>query len=271
MQANRRTVGVFDAGIGGVPLTARIARAGHQIVYLGDAGRRPYGPRPQSEVATYVTEAEQFFADAGCDVWAIACNTASVVAAESTRGLLPRVDMVAAVLADFPPGGNGAIGVLATAGTVSSNVFPRSLTGYTVHQVATEELLRLAEEGGGDSKTVRALADEAFDELREAGCDTAVLACTDFTCVLDDLAAVAGQIRLVDPLDAAVRLVEDALSDLPPRTEHAGNADRLVLTGAHPVDIPRYARQRFGLSLPEPEYIDVGGGTGAAAAAQPKA
>lgn len=249
-------MGVFDAGIGGIPLAALLDQQGHAIVYLGDVARRPYGPRSNVEVARYVGEAEQFFADVGCDIWVIACNTASVVSTEALRGLIPCVDMVSAVVHEYPASGSGPVGILATAGTVASGAFPAALATYEVHQIATEELLRMAEEGGGESTRLRALAADAFAQLRAHGCGDAVLACTDFTCVLDDLVAEAGGIRLVDPLEAAVRLVDERLAGLDRKGAASGaNGHRLVLTGEHPVDVPAYARERFGLELPEPEYL----------------
>lgn len=250
--------GVFDAGIGGLPVAARLAARGCQIVYLGDSGRRPYGPQQNDAVAGYVAEAEQFFADAGCDFWVIACNTASVVAPQALRGLLPCVDMVGAVLHRYPPGGSGPLGLIATAGTVASGEFSSRLEGYDVHALATEELLRIAEEGGGDSAVVRSLAAVAFEQLRAELCTEVVLACTDFTCVLDDLAAVADNLVLFDPIDAVLELADAQIRDLRERTPGIGPSHRLVLTGPHPVDVPAYARTEFGLTLSDPEYLTLG-------------
>lgn len=254
MRTGRATVGVFDAGIGGIPLAARLAKAGHRIVYLGDAARRPYGPQSGRHVARYVAEAEAFFTNVGCDVWVIACNTASVVAADALVGTIPCVDMVTAVRHEFPVSGSGPLGLIATAGTVSSGAFVDALPTYDLHQVATEELLRLAEEGGGDRAQIRAFAARAFEELRAFGCSDVVLACTDYTCVFDELTLEAGDLRLADPLAAAANLVELHLSDQEASPEVTTGDHRLVLTGPHPVDVSAYARERFELDLPEPEY-----------------
>lgn len=252
MSASSPLVGVFDAGIGGIPLAAMLDRRGYRIVYVGDAARRPYGPQSAEAVAGYLAEAERFFESAECDAWVIACNTASVVADRALRRTIPCVDMVSSVMHAYPATGSGKLGLLGTAGTVTSGVFVRALATYDLRQVATEELLRLAEEGGSDPRLTRALAAEAFAALADHGCNDVILACTDFTCVLDDLHAVAGDLRLVDPLEEAVQLVED----LVPRPESAAvrTPHRLVLSGEHPVDVPTYARDRFALDLPQPEY-----------------
>lgn len=257
MRREPLVVGVFDAGVGGIPIAALLQQAGLHIVYLGDSGRRPYGPQTRDAVGRYVAQAERFFAAVGCDAWVIACNTASVVADAATSGLLPRVDMVGAVAAEFPRSGGGPLGLLATAGTVKSGAFPRALPSYNVHQIATEDLLRLAEEGSEDHSGLQMLAGQAFDRLRALGCTTAVLACTDFTCIMPDLEAVAGGLTLVDPLHSAVRLVLERLA-VTESNRDGVVGDRLVLTGPHPVDVQSYALTRFGLTLPAPDYVDLG-------------
>ena len=248
-------VGVFDAGVGGIPLAALLDQRGYRVVYLGDAARRPYGPKPNDVVAGYVAEAERFFERAGCDAWVIACNTASVVAEGVLRRHIPCIDMVSAVVSAYPTTQSGKLGLLATAGTVASGTFDVALGTYDLHQIATEELLRLAEEGGGDAAVVRSLAAAALRSLAEAGCTEVVLACTDFTCVMGELQAEAGDLRLVDPLYEALRMVEALV---PPPRGGEPPVHRLVLTGEHPLDVPAYARGRFGLELPEPEYRPLG-------------
>jgi glutamate racemase len=272
---DRPRVGVFDAGIGGVPLAARLHELiPCQVVYLGDAARRPYGPQPGARVAGYVAQAEEFFFRQRCDLWVVACNTASVVVDMATRDLLPRIDMISAVRATVPTT-DRPIGLVGTAGTVRSGAFPRALSGRVVHQIATEELLRLAEEGGGDAGAVRALAGSAFDELRDLGCRHVILACTDFTCILTDLHQVADDLALIDPLEEAARLAVAHLragsrqgrgsavdpaaaatgAPLPGPTPGAG--DEVYLTGPHPVDVAAYAHDRFGLSWPEPTFVEL--------------
>ncbi len=266
---HRPTVGVFDAGIGGIPIAASLQRRGYGLVYLGDAARRPYGPQSAESIIRYVGEAERFFAGAACDLWVIACNTASVVAQTAVQGLLPHVDMVQAVTAEFGPDNSGPVGLLATAATVASGAFVTALPTYDVRQIATEELLRLAEEGGSDTQRIQALASDAFGELADAGCSTAILACTDFTCVLDDLREMAKGIDLFDPLDSAVRLVQSLAPISADHVDTQGR-NRLVLTGPHPVDVVAYARERFGLQLPKAEYVDLAGPSDAAAGPHPR-
>ncbi|MBC3191087.1 aspartate/glutamate racemase family protein [Pseudonocardia sp. C8] len=250
------TIGVFDAGIGGLPLASILRHRApqHSLVYLGDAARRPYGPRPAAEVTQYVAEAEQFFADAGCDVWAVACNTASVVLEDQPARLIPRVDMLMANRAAADTAPAGTIGVLATAGTVASGAVGRAISDRDVRELATEDLLRLAEiDGGDDPRRLQTLVDEAVAILRGWHCTSILLACTDFTCVLDLITAASDGIAVIDPLGAAADLVLDTAARV---AAHAGpgRGDRLYLTGPHEVDIRQLARDTYGLDLPPVDY-----------------
>lgn len=253
-------LGVFDAGIGGIPLASWIRRRAPEVplVYLGDAARRPYGPRPSSEVAQFVSEAEAFFAAQGCVAWTIACNTASVVADQTLAGTIPVVTMVDAVQAAAPDPAHGPVAILATAGTVDSGVFVDALPDHRVHQIATEELLRLGETDSSDMVRIHRLAAQAMDEVRAVGCATALLACTDFTALLDPLREVGSGIELIDPLEAAGNLTLALLNRFGgDDSRRVVQNDRIFLTGVHPVDIRQYAADRFDLAIPHPEIVSM--------------
>jgi len=246
-----RRLGVFDAGIGGFPVAARLLALDPRVelVYLGDAARRPYGPQPLHDVRRYTDEAGAFFAAVGCDAWVVACYTASVaVHGHPPPGDLPRVDMVQAAdraLRDRPDLRTTA--VMATDATVRSGRLPRHLPVDVVQQLPTEALLRLAEEDGGSDP--RALQQEIDAALRqvEPGADSVLLACTDFTCILPQLRAAAPDRTFLDPIDMAATLTLESA-----RT--GGSSRRaqpeLHLTGPHVVDVLGAAR-RWGLPFDE--------------------
>jgi glutamate racemase len=252
-------VGVFDAGIGGLPLAAAIRRARPDvgIVYLADSARRPYGPQPQHAIKGYMAEVAAFFDAAGVDLWAVACNTASVAVRDIPIGRAARIDMVQAVRRAASRAGIPRIGLLATASTVASGVMVEALPDYEVTQVATEDLLRLAEVGSTDRAAIQRLSLEAIKQLRESGCNTAILACTDFTPVLPMMAEVAGAMTLIDPLEAARDLTLETIAEPcePLAADGAHALDRLCLTGPHPVNVREYARDELGLELPHPEIV----------------
>ena len=83
-----RPIGMFDSGFGGLT----VARAfldllpGEDLVYVGDTGRYPYGPRPLDEVASFAHEIGRFLvAEHDVKLLVVACNTAAAAALDSLR------------------------------------------------------------------------------------------------------------------------------------------------------------------------------------------
>lgn len=242
-------IGVFDAGIGGLPVARGLIRAvpSVSICYLADSARRPYGPQSHADVVGYVREAEEFFVRQGVDAWVIACNTASVVAPESVHRRLPCVDMVEAIGRVLPDSSVGPIALLGTQGTVASGVIPHRYPDRTWVSIATERLLRYAEEGIADAPEVDEILTGLATRLAGESAAHAVLACTDYTCVLPTMTARLPGVTLLDPLDGAVRAVIELLP--PARTGPHPGGHELHDTGTHPVDIARLAEQTYGFTF----------------------
>lgn len=129
----RRPIGVFDSGVGGLTVV-RALRArlpGEDIVYLGDTARVPYGSKSPRTVERYSLTCMQFLLAHDVKLVLIACNTASAQALPALIAASP-VPVIGAV----DPGAESAlavstgrrIGVIGTLGTVRSGAYERALT-----------------------------------------------------------------------------------------------------------------------------------------------
>src|SRR5438132_1177047 len=80
-------IGIFDSGVGGLTVLHALAEAlpAERLVYLGDAGRHPYGTKSAETVARYSLENAEFLLDKGVKLLVVACNTASAVALDTLR------------------------------------------------------------------------------------------------------------------------------------------------------------------------------------------
>nr|MBA3653287.1 aspartate/glutamate racemase family protein [Actinomycetota bacterium] len=83
-----RPIGMFDSGFGGLT----VARAcidllpGEDLIYMGDTGRYPYGPRPLDEVREFALEITHHLVDEfDVKLVVVACNTAAAAALELLR------------------------------------------------------------------------------------------------------------------------------------------------------------------------------------------
>src|SRR6185312_6913754 len=75
-----RPIGVFDSGFGGLTVARAIIDLlpAEHLVYVGDTGRYPYGPRPLDEVRSFALQITRRLVDEhGVKLVVVACNTAA--------------------------------------------------------------------------------------------------------------------------------------------------------------------------------------------------
>src|SRR5207302_10075042 len=120
-----RPVGVFDSGAGGLTVLHEclVTLPHEDFVYLGDAARLPYGPRPLEETRRFAHEIAAWLEAQGVKLIVVACNTATSAALPELQERLsvPTIGVItpeahAAVLATR----NRRIGLMATQGTVAA-------------------------------------------------------------------------------------------------------------------------------------------------------
>ena len=77
-----RAVGVFDSGMGGLTVLHEclVTMPHEDFVYLGDAARLPYGPRPLPEVRQYAREIARYLQARDVKLVLVACNSATAAA-----------------------------------------------------------------------------------------------------------------------------------------------------------------------------------------------
>src|SRR5205809_6418823 len=86
-----RPVGVFDSGMGGLTvLHELLVTLPHEdFVYLGDAARLPYGPRPLPEIRRFAHEIAGWLEGQGVKLILVACNAATSAALPEPQESLP--------------------------------------------------------------------------------------------------------------------------------------------------------------------------------------
>jgi glutamate racemase len=79
---NRRAIGVFDSGVGGLTVLHEcLVNLPHEdFVYLGDTGNFPYGPKPLAEVRDLAFAATSRLVSRGVKLIVVACNSAAAAA-----------------------------------------------------------------------------------------------------------------------------------------------------------------------------------------------
>ncbi len=217
-------IGLFDSGVGGLTVARCVMELlpHENIVYFGDTARVPYGSKSPETVIRYSLQAAAFLESQGVKMIIIACNTASAVALEKVQSAVsvPVIGVIqpgagAAIAASR----GGAIGVIATEGTVRSNAYQDALraTSPSVSVVAKAcpLFVAFAEEGLDYHQATRIIAREYLRPLLDRSIDTLIMGCTHYPVLKPSIAEVAGErVTLIDPGVATAERAKEVLGEM---------------------------------------------------------
>lgn len=219
---------MFDSGFGGLTVARALIDLlpGEDLVYVGDTGRYPYGPKPLAEVRGYAKQiARSLVDDHGAKAIIVACNTAGAAGLDDLRAELsiPVIDVVepgASSLVEATA--TGRAGVIGTVGTVSSGAYVRAVEhaamvagrDIVLTSAACPGFVEFVERGqiAGDEVTV--LAERLLAPICAADVDALLFGCTHYPFLARVIADVVGPaVTLVSSADetafSALRLLGD--------------------------------------------------------------
>ena len=216
---NKRPIGVFDSGFGGLTAVRRLRglMPCEHIIYFGDTSRVPYGNRSRDTILKYARQDTRFLRGFDLKAIVIACGTVSSnclpqLQAENDIPIIgvvePAVRRAAALTR------SKRVGVVATRATVASGAFQQALTALDSDITVFSHPCPL------EDPVIRLVAEEYLLPLREEGVDTLVLGCTHYPLLTEVISQVMGpEVALVDSgAESASALQtllaeQDALSD----------------------------------------------------------
>lgn len=258
--SDARPILVFDSGIGGLSILARLTQTLPQasIVYAADNGWHPYGPRSEAEIAARVPA----LLGRLCEryrprIVVIACNTAATIALADVRAALdlPIVGTVPAIKPAALASRSRVIAVLGTAATVRQSYVDRLINEFAsdclVLRHGSADLVRIAEAKlrgtPPDPAEMRAIMAALYDQPGGDRVDQLVLACTHFPLLREEIAAAgATGVTLVDSADGIARrtaTLTHGQSWAPPAEGRA-----IFTLASDDVDLLRPALHGYGLT-----------------------
>lgn len=232
-----RPVGMFDSGFGGLT----VARAfidllpGEDLVYVGDTGRYPYGPRPLEEVRAFAREITSYLVEEhGVKMVVVACNTASAAALEMLQANfdVPVVGVIEpGVRAALEVTRNRRVGVIGTVGTIRSGAYQKAVArlraDVSLTCAACPGFVEFVERGETASDQVYVLAERLLAPVRRAEVDTLLLGCTHYPFLARTISDVMGRdVVLVSSADETAFEVKAIL-------EETGLTRRVGTRGRH--------------------------------------
>ncbi|MEJ5254405.1 MAG: glutamate racemase, partial [Acidimicrobiales bacterium] len=229
---DRRPIGMFDSGFGGLTVARAVIDLlpDEDLVYVGDTGRYPYGPRPLAEVSAFAHQITRYLVEAhDVKLVIVACNTASAAALDDLQRAfdVPVIGVIEpGVRSLVAATRNGHVGVIGTVGTIASGAYQRAVaaadTGVKLSCAACPGFVEFVERGETESDQVHVLAERLLAPLRDAGIDTLLLGCTHYPFLARTISDVMGRdVVLVSSADETAFSVRAQLSSLglerPPR------------------------------------------------------
>ena len=238
---------MFDSGLGGLTVLRALVDLlpDESIVYFGDTGRFPYGPKPADEVLKYSLEIADLLVDRGVKlargrVQQRDGRRARAPAATARRPGDRRDRARACAPRPRPPAPAGSASI-GTVGTIASGAYQQRAqaqrdAGVELTCAACPGFVEFVEAGDVDSDQVHVLAERLLAPVRDAGVDTLVLGCTHYPLLARTIGDVMGRdVVLVSSADETAFAVRDAARRPDAlrqrRVRGSGHAHTFVTTG----------------------------------------
>jgi len=267
---DRRPIGVFDSGLGGLTAVRELARImpEEDLVYFGDTGRVPYGSRSRETIISYARQDVAFLNTFDPKAIVIACGTVSTTALEVLQrdSALPIFGVVeSAARAAARLTRNGKVGLMGTEASIGSGAYERALAALAPKAEVTARacplLVPLVENGRyapGDTVAETVVA-EYLSDMKDKAVDTLVLGCTHYPLLRPIISAYMGEdVALVDVGEQCARWVADQLAARGLRTDRTGQGNHRFFVSDSPGGFSRLASIFLGEDVTaDVEQIDI--------------
>ncbi len=221
-QRNERPIGMFDSGFGGLTVARAVLDLlpDEDVVYLGDTGRYPYGPRPANEVRQFSLEiAEYLVTTHDVKALVVACNTATAAALDDLRDRLkiPVLGVIAPGVRAVVEGTDAQrIGVIGTVGTVASGSYQAAVAAMPRPVEAIVRscpgFVEFVERGVTDGPEIQILAERMLAPIIEADVQALLLGCTHYPYLARVISGVLGpDVLLVSSADETAFALADLM------------------------------------------------------------
>ena len=207
-------IGIFDSGIGGTSIWKEIHKLlpNEETIYLADSKNAPYGPKGKEKITELSVKNTELLLEKGCKLIVVACNTATTNAIKYLRDTydVPFIGIEPAIKPAALQTKSNAIGILATKGTLSSELFHKTSDLYTngikvIEQVG-EGLVPLIENGHIESPEMETLLQKYLQPMLEADIDYLVLGCSHYPYLIPKLKTLLPQhVKIIDSGIAVAR------------------------------------------------------------------
>lgn len=216
---NDNPIGLFDSGVGGTSIWKEI----HQLlpnentIYLADSKHAPYGVKSKEEIIELSFKNTELLLEKNCKLIVVACNTATTNAIKELRTKydVPFIGIEPAIKPAANHSKTNIIGILATKGTLNSDLFHEKVQSYTnvkiIEQIG-DGLVQLIENGNIETPEMKTLLERYLNPMIEQNIDYLVLGCSHYPYLIPEIQKILPQkIKIIDSGEAVAKQTKSIL------------------------------------------------------------
>lgn len=219
MNKSTNPIGLFDSGVGGTSIWREIHNIlpNENTIYLADSKNAPYGQKSKEEIIELSIKNTEFLLNQNCKMIVVACNTATTNAIKELRTKfdIPFIGIEPAIKPAANSTQTQTIGILATQGTLNSELFHKAVLDYKdikiVEQVG-HGLVKLIEEGSLESAEMKELLQDYLSPMIKANIDYLVLGCSHYPYLIPQIKEILPEsVKIIDSGLAVARQTKNVL------------------------------------------------------------
>jgi glutamate racemase len=221
MKGNSKPIGLFDSGVGGTSIWSAIhdLLPNENTIYLADSRNAPYGQKSKDEIIALSCKNTELLLEMDCKLIVVACNTATTNAISVLREKY-KISFIGIEPAIKPAATHSktqTIGILATKGTLNSELFNKSVEIFHDTKIIEQighGLVPLIEEGALESQEMTKLLKSYLEPMIEQNIDYLVLGCSHYPYLIPQIEKILpSHVKIIDSGEAVARQTKNILTE----------------------------------------------------------
>lgn len=218
---NNQPIGIFDSGIGGTSIWSAINQLlpYEKTIYLADSKNAPYGQKSKAEIIALSIKNTELLLELNCKLIVVACNTATTNAIRELRAKynIPFIGIEPAIKPAAIHSKTHTIGILATKGTLNSELFNKSTALFQDTKIIEQVghgLVQLIENGDINSPEMTRLLHTYLTPMIDANIDYLVLGCSHYPYLIPQIKKILPKhIQIIDSGEAVAKQTQNILRE----------------------------------------------------------
>ncbi|NND62519.1 MAG: glutamate racemase [Flavobacteriaceae bacterium] len=213
-------IGIFDSGVGGTSIWQEIHTLlpYENTLYLADSKHAPYGEKSKETILELSIKNTELLLSRGSKIIVVACNTATTNAISELRKKfdVPFIGIEPAIKPAALKSRSKNVGILATKGTLSSDLFHKTSEEYSNDinfiEVIGKGLVHFIEKGQLNHPKLHSLLLTYLEPMIEADVDYIVLGCSHYPYIIPAIRNIVPEhIKIIDSGVAVARQTKSIL------------------------------------------------------------